>query len=94
MEYLTKPLTKNEIKEKTDENGYIAGNVLVDTDDMIDSDLEGFLDILSERLTGSPCLMDINYRIVGIVGSEDKEHAGLIIMEVQGNTTMIVDEEN
>ena len=38
--------------------------------------------------------MDINYRIVGIVDSKDKEHAGLIIMEVQGDTTMIVDEEN
>ena len=94
MDFLREPLTKKEIKEKMDENGYIVGNVLVDTDDMIDNDMEGFLDILSERLTGTPCLIDINYRIVGIVGSEDKEHAGLIIMEVQGDTTMIVDEEN
>ena len=39
--------------------------VEVDLHEIIDNDLEGLLDILSERATGSPLLMDISYRIVG-----------------------------
>ncbi len=91
MEYLTKPLTKEEIKERMDETGYITGNVLVGTDDMIDNNIDEFLDIIAERLTGSPCLMEINYEVVGVVGKEDKERAGLIIMEVRGDASEILD---
>lgn len=39
--------------------------VEVDLSEIIDTDLEGFLDILSERATGSPLLMDISYKVIG-----------------------------
>lgn len=35
--------------------------------DLIDNDLEGILDLLSEKATGSPLLQDITYRVVGCV---------------------------
>lgn len=37
----------------------------VDFRDIINNDFEGFLDILSENLIGNPCLMGIDYKIVG-----------------------------
>ena len=91
MKYLTKPLTKQEMTEKMDENGYICENVLVDISDMIDNDIEGFIDTISEKLTGSPCLMDVSYKVVGIVGKEDDKHAGLLVMEVSGDVSEILD---
>ena len=39
--------------------------VTVELSDLIDNNLEGFLDILSEKAVGHECLMDINYKIVG-----------------------------
>lgn len=47
------------------ETGYVSGEVLVDVNDIVDYDLEGFLDILSERLIGSDLLSDINYQVAG-----------------------------
>lgn len=73
------------INEKLDEN-YIEGVVNIDLDDIISVDLEGFLDILSKRLTGSPLLMDISYEVVGNDGNTLK-------IKVTGDNSMI-DEKN
>ena len=43
----------------------VEGHVYVDLDEAIDNDLEGFLDIVSNRLVGHGLLQDITYRIVG-----------------------------
>jgi hypothetical protein len=56
--------------------------VEVDLSEIIDTDLEGFLDILSERATGSPLLMDISYRIVSVENDTLK-------IEVDGDTSAI-----
>lgn len=39
--------------------------VTVDLSDVIDLDLEGFLDLISERAYGTPLAQDIEYEIVG-----------------------------
>ena len=56
--------------------------VEVDLSDVIDNDLEGFLDLLSERAVNSPLLMDISYRIVGHDGDTLK-------IEVDGDTSAL-----
>lgn len=66
---------------------WTKGIVEVDLDDIIELDAEGFLDLLSEGLTGSSLLSDIQYKAVGV-----KE--GMIQIEVQGDTSMIEEEEN
>jgi len=81
---LSKPLTLEQLKEQADEDNYVSGVVLVDLSDAIDNDLEGWLDLLSEKLTGSPLLMDINYRVVGQRDNELK-------IEVTGDVSGIID---
>jgi hypothetical protein len=63
--------------------GYITGTVAIDLGDVIDGDLEAFLDLLSEALTGSGLLMDINYRLVGV----DDDHT--MRLEVTGDPQQI-----
>lgn len=84
MILLSKPLTLEQLKEQADEDNYVSGVVLVDLSDAIDNDLEGWLDLLSEKLTGSPLLMDINYRVVGQRDNELK-------IEVTGDVSGIID---
>lgn len=70
MKVISEPLTVKEMKRRSDANGYLVGVVAIDLSDAIDNDLEGWLDILSEKLTGSPLLMDISYGVVGHDGDE------------------------
>jgi hypothetical protein len=63
--------------------GYVTGTVAVGLGDVIDGDLEAFLDLLSEALTGSGLLMDIGYRLVGI----DGDHT--LRLEVTGDPQQI-----
>ena len=58
---LTAPLTKSAM----DKEGWVAGVVAVSLSDVVDLDEEGFLDLLSEKLTGGPLLMDIGWSVVG-----------------------------
>lgn len=84
------PLTEEQMKEMiTEDNPYLSGNIIVDQNEMIDNDLEGFLDLISERLTGSPLLMDIDYKPIDVL--ED----GRIIFRARGDVSSILDlEEN
>lgn len=81
---LKEPLTIEEILLLKNENNVVKGVVEVRVDEMISSDLEGFFDILSERLVGGP-LRDINY---SVVASEGKR----LLIEVSGNVTPLLEE--
>lgn len=79
------PLTEEQMKEMiTEDDPYLSGNIIVDQDELIDNDLEGFLDIIAERLTGSPLLMDIDYKPIDVL--ED----GRIIFLVRGDVSSIL----
>lgn len=65
---------------------WIKKIVEVDLEDIIELDAEGFLDLLSEESTGSSLLSDIQYKAVGV-------EKGMIQIEVQGDTSMIEEEE-
>lgn len=58
---LDKPLTKEDV----DADGWVRGVIRMELSEFINNDLEGVLDLLSERLTGSGLLSDIAYEVVG-----------------------------
>ena len=51
---LEKPLSIMEMLDRCDADLYVEGDVVIDLSELIDHDLEGTLDIMAERLTGSP----------------------------------------
>lgn len=64
-------MTRAEIKEKSADN-YINEVIPVSLHDLIDNDLEGILDIMSEQLLGlQGVLSDISYEVVGSGMSDD-----------------------
>ena len=87
---LTEHLTIEQMQElsKNDPNGYIEGVISFDLKDAIDNDFEGFLDIISEALTGTDILMDLNYSVVG-AGPD-----GSIHLKVSGDPSSILGEED
>lgn len=83
---LTKPLSMKQMILATSEDGhYVGGNIVVDTSDIIGLDLDGFLDLLSERLTGSPLLMDTRYKLI------DATDSGEAIFHVMGDASEILE---
>jgi hypothetical protein len=85
--YLTEPLTLDEIERQYNLTESVKGVVCMELNDMLEHDLDSFLDALGNKLTGSNLLMDISYQLVGV--SED--HCMLI--EVTGDPSMIFDRE-
>lgn len=63
---LDKPYTLEEVRNLKDEDGWINGYVLMDLCEVIDHDLEWFLDEISERLVGSPLLQEISYKTISV----------------------------
>jgi len=84
----TSPMTIDEIKQTRNEDNYVDGIVAVALCDIIDNNLAGFLDILSEKLVGSPLLMDVNYDVVGTVADYG------ILIRVVGDVSSILDMED
>lgn len=82
---LTKPLTMIEMFRSCNEDCYLEGEVLADLSDIINSDYEEFLDLLSVRLTGNPCLMDISYRVVDVLENN------LLVISVRGDVSEILE---
>lgn len=78
-------LTKELIRRYMDSNNFIHGIVKVEFSDMIDNDLEAFLDCLSEKLTGSPLLMEISYEPVSVCDD------GEIYLLVSGDVTEVLE---
>jgi len=64
----------------------VSDIIAVGIDEMIDNDLEGFLDLISDRV-GHPLLMDIGYKAVAI--NDD----GTIRLKVTGFIELEEDEE-
>jgi energy-converting hydrogenase A subunit M len=85
--FITEPLTIDYMKKIRDKNNFIQRNVLVELNEIIDSDLEGFLDILSEKLTGSCLLMSTSYELADLY---DKN---TVIITVTGDISMILETE-
>lgn len=83
MNILREPLTKAQIIERQDESGFIKGVVPVPLSSAIDNDLEGWLDIISEKLTGSSLLTNSTYTVVGF------EAENVLLVEVSGSTEML-----
>jgi len=81
MKVLKEPLDRAQAEKMLakDPDGYIGGVVGVDLNEIIGSDLESFLNMLSTRLTGSDVLSDISYRVVG------HQRDGTILIEVIGD---------
>lgn len=72
---------------RVNENDFIRVVVSVELSEIINNDLEGFLDILSEKATGTEVLSDITYSIVERSGSSTLE------IEVVGNIDLIETED-
>jgi hypothetical protein len=74
-----------ELKARADENGVIVGEVAFTANELIHDDFEDLLDEMSERLTGTIILTDIDFQPVRV----DDEHR--VVLLVSGNITDIVD---
>jgi hypothetical protein len=63
-------------------DGAISGVVKIELSRFIDCNLEGVLDMLSEALTGTQLLMNVNYKVVGHDGDT-------LLIEVSGDPEQI-----
>lgn len=85
VNYLIKPLTIAEMKKQMEEKNEVTGVIRIELSDAIENGLEGFLDFISEELTGSPLLMDVDYEV--IVADKD-----WIYLKVTGDASTIIEE--
>ncbi len=85
---LKKPLTTAQVKKLTkDGKESLTVNVVVSTDEMIDNDFEGFLDLVAERVHDSGLLEDFSYKPIGMTKKQD------VIFEVVGSASAILDND-
>lgn len=87
-EFLTKPLTYNQMREMKDEDNKVEGIVLTSTTELIEGDRDQLLDTLSERLTGSTLLYDMDFTFLGQIDEEN------MMVKVSGNVTDILKQES
>lgn len=87
LNYLKQPLTDEEIKVIADEDNYIEGIVAISETEMFYNDYENFLDLISEKLCNSPCLMNIQYEMIGCIPEES-----LIIYSISGDASCIIED--
>lgn len=87
LDVLEEPLTIEQMKEQMKNNNLVTGIVNIHISDIIDNDFEGFLDILSEKLVGSPCLMSIDYKAVAANNNE-------IYLQVFGDASSVINFES
>lgn len=85
-EYLCGPLSEKEIRDNMNKDNIIEWVVKVHLSNLIDNDLENFLDLISVGLTGSDLLMDINYDILDV----SKEEKNMLYILVSGDASMII----
>mgnify|MGYP001565639394 CR=1 FL=1 len=70
-EYLIEPFTNEELLI-VEEDGVIEAKVLVEIGEIIDNDLEGFLDLIDEKLTGGLMLQQVCHGgMVRCISSDD-----------------------
>lgn len=86
MKILEQPYNHEELKKLVNEDdGLVEGIVVTEIGDFIDNDLEGVLDMLSEKLIGDSLLTDIDYEVVGTIGDN-------ILVRVNGFAEHIAEE--
>jgi hypothetical protein len=85
QEVLTRPLTHVQMRRQMDANGYVEGIVPVDLDEIIDSDRDTFVGMLSEMLTDSADLDELEYEVVGFDGD-------MLHILVSGDATVLLDD--
>lgn len=84
---IQKPLTEQEMQEiLASGNPTVAGIIPMELNDIINTDLEGFLDILSRRMTGTELMSDIYYRCVGY-----DANTNMLRIEVHGDISSCID---
>ena len=81
---LTEPIPTSGQALMMEMDGTVEGYITVDLSEAVDNDLEGLLDIISNRLVGHGLLQDISYEVAG--ASEEGE----LILKVSG----LVDEND
>ena len=82
---LTAPMPLEEIERQARMGKNWISNVIeIDLSEFIDKDLESILDLMSERLTNTPFLMETNYDIVGRRGNR-------LYVQVTGDATMVLE---
>ncbi len=86
---MEEPYSMGQMKEalRGENEGYITGTVPVDLSEIIEGDLESFLDLLSEKVTGTELLTDITYEIVGF-------EEAILFIKVTGDVSSIVSVDN
>lgn len=67
---LRKPYTPEEIIKMMDENNYISGIIQMPLSAIAYSDMETFLDTISEKLVGDYLLSDIRYKPIGTIDND------------------------
>lgn len=60
------PLSADEIRTLQGENDKLKAYVVVNTDDIMEGDIEAFDEIVSEKITGGSWLQDIGYTAVDV----------------------------
>lgn len=86
MSVLKKALSLEEIKKQMGRNTEVKGVIAIHLDDIVNHDSEDYLDFLSNKLTDSPLLMDIKYKVVGHEGN-------ILFIEVRGDASSIIEFE-
>lgn len=82
VEVLREAMDREQIEKVMDENKYVTVVIPVGLKDIIHRDPDGFLDLLSEKITADWLLMDISFRAVGV---EDDGHT--LLLEVTGDVS-------
>lgn len=85
-EEVTGMLSHEQMKSMQEENGIIEGVISIDIHEFINNDLEGFLDLISERLTGSILLNGSDYQMIGSKGDD-------VFLKVTGDASLILESE-
>ena len=78
----TSPMGKAQQERFMAEEDSIKGRILVHVSELVCSNEDAFLDLVSDRLIGNPCLCDIRYTVVGVTEPDT------LLIEVAGYLDM------
>lgn len=80
---LKKPLSFKQMQIENDQGKPVSGVIAVRLLDIVAGDAEEFIDLISDKLTGSDLLTNIDYEVVGHEGNT-------LWLEVTGDASEIV----
>ncbi|KQN96836.1 hypothetical protein [Paenibacillus sp. Leaf72] len=81
------PLTLSQIKDRIGANNMIKGIIKVDFNQMLELNLDEFLDLISEKLIGSPLLMDVTYELIAVANVDS------VWVKVSGDASFIMNSD-